>query len=130
MDANKLTYSLAGHGWLLIPYSERVSIFFSICGQDTCFSVSFTTVCKTMLVWPSLQIIFHSEYSKVFLNFFYCCSFTVVQNFPPLLPNSVHPPSHIQTSPTLFLFWGPLYLFLDLTLPLLFSHEITFIFKY
>lgn len=43
--SNKLSYSLAVHGWLLSLSSERESAIISPCGQDGRFPVSFTESC-------------------------------------------------------------------------------------
>lgn len=42
---DKLGYSLAIHGWLLILSSNREPIIISPCGQDVCFPVGFTNNC-------------------------------------------------------------------------------------
>ena len=57
----------------------------------------------------------------VFFSFFYCCSITVVPIFLPLLSLALSTTSHIQSSPPLSLSMSPLYMFLDLPLPLLFT---------
>ena len=53
-------------------------------------------------------------------KFFYCCSITVVPISPhyPTLPYPPPPPT-FNPLPSLSLSMGPLYMFLDLTLPLL-----------
>ena len=77
----------------------------------------FAQILKNYL-WHKVRSRISSSYNFI-LNYFYCCSMTVVPIYPPLLfPALSTPTSHLQSSSQVLCPWGPLYMFLNLTFPL------------
>lgn len=62
IGVDKLSYSLAVHGWLLILSLDRGYMVIGPCGRDVHFLDGLTKiVCKTMLVWPNPKVILPSS---------------------------------------------------------------------